>query len=386
MQDVVVVGCGYAGVVSARILAEKYHKKVLILEKRKTIAGNMYDYKDEHGILVHKYGPHISVMNEESVYSFLSQYTNWIPYEHHVNAEIDGVEVPLPFNLHALEILFEKKKGELLKTKLIEQYGFGNQVPILKLQQEKDADIAVLADYIYKKIFLDYTEKMWGIPPTQLDPTVTGRIPVRISYDNRHFLHKIQVMPENGFTCLFEKMLAHPNIQIQLNCDAKSRLRLDFDTNQIYLDNCLFHGDVIYTGEIDSLAQNKFGKLPYRSLKFRSETLNKDFLQNTPVLNWPDKRPATRRTEMKLLTQQKVDGVTTLITEYPGTYDEKSEDYSEPYYPIINEDNMKVYHLYKHALSNFCNLHLLGRLAEYRYYNMESVIASVLSYISSRVW
>lgn len=376
MYDVVVVGCGYAGAVCARVLAEEGNKKVLIIDKRNHIAGNMYDEYDKHGLLVHRYGPHISVMNTETCYSFLSRFTEWKPYEHRVNALILGREVPLPFNFSGLDALFPFEKATELKKILLSEYGENSQVPILDMMKSDLKPIRELADFLYENIFLHYTEKMWGLKPTDIDPSVTARIPVRISYDNRHFVHKYQVMPKDGFTNLFKNMLGHSNITIKLNCDAKQILSLN-KNKEVLLNGERFDGTVIYTGAIDELFDYKFGDLPYRSLEFQFDYFNKKYVQETTVLNWPDTRPETRRTEMKHLTQQNHIGTTT-ITEYPGPYNREAEKFAEPYYPISNNYCNTLYEQYRIEAEQYKKLYMIGRLADYKYYNMEATINRAL--------
>lgn len=382
MYDVVIVGSGYAGSICARVLAEQFGKKVLVLEKRGHIAGNMYDKYDEAGILVHQYGPHISVMNHKKTFDFLSRFTEWISYEHKVNAEIDGKEVPMPINLNSIEILFPEK-SENIRNSLIQEYGFGSNVPILEMRNSKSQEIKQLADYIYEKVFLHYTIKMWGLKPDEIDPSVTSRIPVRISYDNRHFLHKYQVMPKMGFTHLFKNMLNHSNINVELNANAVDRISLDFKNNFISIHGKQFEGVLIYTGPLDELCGYQYGLLPYRSLKFEKQTYNQDYIQNTSVLNWPDDRPATRRTEMKRLTGQTLANKTTTITEYPGKYDKLSEEYSEPYYPISEKSCLDIYNKYVEKVKNISNFYFVGRLADYKYYNMEDTILTALDFLEN---
>jgi UDP-galactopyranose mutase len=334
----------------------------------------MYDYKDKSGILVHKYGPHIPAMNDKNVYKFLSRFTEWIDYEHHVLAEIDGIEIPLPVNLTSIEKLFSCEKAGKIKRLLTDKYGAGAQVPVLTLRTDTDAGIKEFAEYIYAKVFYHYTLKMWGKDPDEMDPAVTGRIPVRLSHDNRHFLHTYQVMPKNGYTELFKNLLDHPNIEIALDVDALDVLRPDFDRHTILYKNKAFDGHIIYTGAVDELFEFVYGPLPYRSLKFELQTFQKNYIQHSPVLNWPDSRPATRRTEMKRLTAQRISNVTTTITEYPGAYNAGDEQYGEPYYPVIDSENQLLYEKYKSRLAGFANISIVGRLAEYKYYNMEAVI------------
>lgn len=376
MYDVLIVGSGYAGSIMARKFAE-LGKTVLILEKRKHIAGNMYDEKDKNEILVHKYGPHIAYMSSWTTYDFLSQFTEFVPYQHHVLAEIDGIEVPLPFNLNSIDKLFELKKALRLKEELINEFGMEKKVPILELRKSKNKEIRDLAEFIYEKVFLHYTTKMWGKSPEELDPSVTGRVPVHISYDDRHFTNPIQVMPKYGYTKIFEKMLNHKKIEVQLNTDALDRIKLE--KGKIFFDGVEFQGRLIYTGAVDELMNMKYGELPYRSLYFKHETHAVNRLQSSPVLNWPDSRPATRRTENKLLVcQPNVEGVTSTITEYPGQYKKADKKFGEPYYPIINDVNMAKYKKYFEESKKYKNLTLIGRLAEYQYYNMEAIILATL--------
>ncbi len=380
MFDFVVVGCGYAGAVSARIVAENLNKKILILEKRSHIAGNMYDDYNEVGVLVHRYGPHISAMNDKRTYDFLSRFTDWVPYEHKVLAQIDDKKVPLPINLNSIKTLFPEKYNELSNV-LISEYGFGSSVPVLSMMKSNIEEIKNLADFLYRKVYLEYTIKMWDLDPKQIDASVTGRIPFRVSFDDRHFLHKYQVMPKNGFTKLFENMLDHPNIKIELGINAKDRISVDFNKNSIFYDGKKFDGKLIYTGSLDELCGYEYGRLPYRSLKFKFDNYNENYVQPCAVLNWPDKRPETRRTEMKRLTGQILPNVTTTITEYPGKYNENSLDFNEPYYPIIKKEYLDTYRKYVDKLENIKNFYYTGRLACYKYYNMEDAILSAMKFV-----
>lgn len=382
MFDYLIVGTGYAGAVSARMLADQ-GKKILMIEKRPHIAGNMYDEYDEQGILVHRYGPHISVMNTDRVYQFLSRFTQWNAYHHRVNAEIDGVEVPLPINFTSIDYLFPVEKALAIKKTLTEQYGEGANVPILEMKKNSDPMVREFAEFVFEKVFVHYTMKMWDLTPEQIDPSVTARIPVRLSYDNRHFLHKYQVMPKHGFTKLFENMLDHPNIEVRLNTLASSVLKIDEQAGTVEFEGKPFEGKVIYTGALDELFQWDMGVLPFRSLEFEFGSVNKDYIQEPTVLNWPDDRPATRRTEMKRLTGQKKEGVTSTIVEYPGAYVKDAEKFGEPMYPINEPECMAMYEKYKARLNNLPQIIPVGRLADYRYYNMEAVIERTMNLIES---
>ena len=378
VYDYVVVGAGYAGSICARRLAEEAGKKVLLIDKRPHIAGNMYDELDDHGILVHRYGPHISVMNEQRSYDFLSRFTEWVPYLHRVNAVIDDKEVPLPISFYSIDQLFPYEKASEIKKQLLAKYPENANVPILELLSNENPVVREFAAYIYEKVFLHYTMKMWGLDPKEIDPSVTARIPVRLNYDTRHFTHKIQVMPKNGFTYLFQNMLNHPNIEIRLNTPAHDLLKINMETMKIEYRDMEVREGLVYTGALDELFEYTFGEMPYRSLRFEFESHDVTMLQNPTVLNWPDDRPATRRTEMKRLTQQVKENVTSTITEYPGKYIRGDQVWGEPLYPINNPECMKKYSIYAELAQKVPGLTILGRLAAYKYYNMEATVLAAL--------
>ena len=252
-----------AGSVAARELAES-GRSVLVLEQRDHIGGNCYDEPDEHGILIHKYGPHIFHTKEKKAYDYLSRFTDWYAFGHEVVANVYGKLIPVPFNLNTLHMVYEKEKADTLEKKLIETFGMGSRVPILKLREQEDPEIRQIADYVYENIFLHYTMKQWGQTPEEIDPAVTGRVPVVIPYDNRYFQEPWQGMPLHGYTPMFEKMLDHPKIRVETGVDARSRIR--FEEDQVILDGEPFCGEVIYTGPVDELFNCCFGRLPYRSL------------------------------------------------------------------------------------------------------------------------
>lgn len=372
MAPFIIAGCGFAGATIARLIAEELDEKVIIYERRNHIAGNMFDYYDAHGILIHKYGPHILVINNEDCFDFLSRFTDWTYYEHRVNAEIDGIEVPLPINFTSIKKLYPVQIADAIIHHLVENYGENTSVRILDLKKSDIPLISDFAEFIYKKVFLEYTQKMWGLKPTEMSPAVTGRVPIRLSYDSRHFQQKYQYMPSAGYTELFNKMLDHPHITVKLNTDINQIMALKDD--KIYLDGAIYNGQLIYTGSVDELMNYRYGILPYRSLSFQLESWNKPYVQNTSVLNWPDCRPATRRTEMKRLTQQQIPDFSTTITEIPGKYEKGHPVFGEPYYPIVSEDCEALYQKYKQDISCYPQITLAGRLAEYRYYNMEATI------------
>lgn len=374
MFDSIIIGTGMAGAVIGRELAEKGNQKVLIIDQRDHIGGNCYDALDDHGVLVHVYGPHIFHTNNKDVYEYLSRFTEWYPYEHKVAANIYGWLMPVPFNLQSLNVAFGEEKGARLKEKLINEYGMDKKVTILKLQENSDPDIQEVATYVYENIFLKYTMKQWGQKPDQVDKSVISRVPVLISYDERYFQDSYQGMPLNGYTDLFANMLDHPNITVRLNTVAQDMMTMEND--HILIDGQPFTGNVIYTGPIDELLGYKYGRLPYRSLRFQFEHYNKEFYQTHGVVNYTVDEDFTRITEFKRMTGQKVDG-TTIIKEYPLAFTGEKDQI--PYYSVINRENKALYEQYANELKEIPNLYLLGRLAEYQYYNMDAMAEKALN-------
>lgn len=372
MFDSVIIGAGVAGCVAARDLAES-GRKVLVLEQRDHIGGNCYDEKDEHGILIHKYGPHIFHTKEQKAYDYLSRFTDWYAFGHEVVANVHGKLIPVPFNLNTLHMVYEQEKADALEKKLIDAFGLESRVPILKLREHEDPEIREIADYVYENIFLHYTMKQWGQTPEQIDPAVTGRVPVLISHDNRYFQEPWQGMPLHGYTLMFEKMLDHENITVEIGVDARSRVT--FSEGSVSLDGQAFTGDVIYTGPLDELFDCRFGRLPYRSLRFDFEYYDKPDYQGHSVVNYTVSEDFTRITEFKYLTGQQSEG-TTIVKEYPFAYTGAAGEI--PYYSIANEANQKLYEQYRGLVEHIPNVWLLGRLAEYKYYNIDAMVLKAL--------
>ena len=371
MKKVVVIGAGFAGATISRKLAEAGYN-VDIYEKRDHLGGNAYDYLDKSKSYVHKYGPHIFHTNNDKVFEFLSEFTEWFKYEHKVLGFIDDKFVPIPFSLKSMEMLFDKEKAHDLKQKLIDKYGENTKVTISELRKQNSTDLSELADYVYNKVFLNYTKKQWNLLPEQLGEGVTGRVPVYISYDEKYFQDKYQFMPVDGYTKLFEKMLNHENIAVHLNCDATNMI-------EIKEDKIAFNGSddviVIFTGCIDELFNYKYGDLEYRSLKFDFENLNEKSFQDAAVVNYPNNNDFTRITEFKKFTVENCNSDnTTIVREYPCKY----ERGMIPYYPIPLKECEEKYKKYYDDSLNIKNLYLIGRLAEYKYYNMDLVVKSAL--------
>ena len=376
MYDCIIIGSGIAGAAAARVLAEEQGRKVLVLEKKHHIGGNCYDGKDEYGILVHWYGPHIFHTGNEEVYEWLSRFTDWYAFGHEVVARVGDKLLPVPFNLNTLKMVYGEEKAAVLEKKLVDTFGFGARVPILKLREQQDEDLRAIADYVYENVFLRYTMKQWGQTPEEIDPAVTGRVPVVISYDNRYFGDKYQGMPLDGFTPMFEKMLAHPNIEVRTNTNAKDVLAISEEEGKVLLDGQEFHGTVIYTGPVDELFDCRFGRLPYRTLRFDFEHYDRPDYQGHSVVNYTVSEDYTRITEFKYLTGQKADS-TTIVKEYPFAYTGAEDEI--PYYAIMNEENNALYRKYADLVAKLPDFHLLGRLAEYKYYNIDAMAARAIA-------
>ena len=376
--DCLVIGAGPAGAVAARELAERGGKRVLVLERRAHVGGNTYDRFDGHGVLIHQYGPHIFHTSSARVYEYLSRFTEWRPYEHQVVANIpqgEGrLEYPVPFNLVSLRAAFPPEDAARLEDKLVSAYGREKKVTILELRQNPDPEIAALADYVYDHVFVRYTMKQWGQTPEEIDPATTARVPVFLSEDCRYFQDQYQGMPLEGYTPLFQRMLDHPDITVELSCDAAARLRLA--DGAVYLDGAPFAGTVIYTGAADELFGCKYGRLPYRTLDFAFETHPVDFWQSRGTVNYTMDRDYTRITEFKYLTGQELPGATTIMKEYSRAY--TGAEGEVPYYAIINAGNNALYAKYRAEADRYPDFHLLGRLAEYKYYNMDAIAARAL--------
>ncbi len=361
----IVVGCGISGAVVANLLATKFNEKVIIIEKKKHIAGSCFDYRDDNGICIHKYGSHIFHTNSNIVWEYLSQFSEFNNYEHRVIALIDGIETNIPFNFNSLYQVFPKNMALNLQSKLIENYGRNSKVPILELKKEKDNDLNFLADFIYKKVFLEYTKKQWGILPEKIDSTVTARVPIYIGEDNRYFHDKYQGIPIDGYTELIKKMITHPNITLMLNTDYKN-IKLKYKR-------------LFYTGSIDEFFDYKYGKLPYRSLRFEFEEYNYAYYQKSAVVNYTTSEDFTRIHEYKYYLNDKSDK-TVIVKEYSENFEEGK---NERYYPIVNEENLSLYNKYLEEAKHIKNLWFFGRLGDYKYYDIDKAIIRAINLIKT---
>lgn len=367
--DYMIIGAGYAGAILAERIASQLDKKVLVVDRRNHIAGNAYDYYDENGILVHKFGPHIFHTSSKKVFDYLSQFTKWNTYVHHVKAVVEGKNVPVPFNINSIYQLFPKKYAEKLENKLIEKYGFGLKIPILKMKETDDPELKQLADYIYKNVFFGYTVKQWGLKPEELDFNVTSRVPVYISRDDRYFQDIYQCLPKNGYTEMFNNILNHKNIKILLNTDYHEVV------DYIKFDK------LIFTGPLDYYFDNMFGELPYRSLQFDFQTFDTPQYQEGGQINYPNNYDYTRITEFKHLTQQK-HHQTTIAYEYPEQF---VAGVNEPYYPIPKAENNELFAKYKAEADKLKNVYFVGRLADYKYYNMDQIAGVALQLFEKKI-
>lgn len=372
MFDYIIVGAGLAGCVLAQKIASQLNKKVLIVEQRNHIGGNCYDYKDENNILLHHYGPHLFHTNNKNVFEYLSQFTQWDVYNHEVLAFIDGKKVPIPFNFNTLYEIFPQSLAQSLEEKLLQNYTYNDKIPILELKKSTDKDLIFLADFIYEKVFVHYTAKQWGMKPEELDSAVTARVPVFIGRDNRYFNDQYQVLPQKGYTAMIQAIINHANIKIMLKTNFKEVCSIK--ENDFYVFDKKFEGHVIYTGQIDELFDYKFGELPYRSVNMQFETVEQEYFQEKATINYPNDYDFTRITEFKHMHATN-SPKTTLLKEYPQAYE---KGINTPYYPIFTQENQTKYNQYLEYSQQFKNLILVGRLAEYKYYDMDDIVEKAL--------
>jgi UDP-galactopyranose mutase len=356
MFDYLIVGAGFAGSVLAERLATDAGKKILIIDKRNHIGGNAYDCYNDDGILIHKYGPHIFHTNSERVFEYLSRFTEWRPYEHRVLAHVDGKLLPMPINRTTVNELYGL---DLQTEEECEAFFASHAEPVARCRTSEDVVVSKVGRELYHKFFRGYTRKQWGLDPSELDAQVTARVPTRTNADDRYFTDTFQAMPLHGYTRMFERMLSHPNINIMVNTDYRDILKV------------IPYRDMIFTGPIDQYFNYRFGKLPYRSLEFKHETLDTERALPAAVVNYPNHEEYTRITEFKQLTGQQ-HPKTGVVYEFP-----RAE--GDPYYPIPKPECTELYNKYKELADATPGVHFVGRLATYKYYNMDQVVAQALS-------
>ena len=370
MGKIIIVGAGLSGATIARLFADS-GRDVTVVDKRATIGGNAYDFVDKNGITVQPYGPHIFHTREKEVFDFLSKFTKWAAYEHKVLANVKGKLVPVPFNLTSLYTCFPKEKADRIYNILVEEVGLEKQVPILQLKQHANPEIRSFADFVYNNIFYKYTKKQWKMKPEELGEAVMNRVPVYLSYEDRYFTDDYQFMPKKGFTEMITNMLRHPHIMLKLNTDANKIFA--FENGKIYFEGKEFDGIVVYTGRVEEIFGYKFGALPYRTLKFKFKTLNTPSFQKAAVVNYTTSRKFTRISEFTKFTCAKSDK-TVIVKEYS----KKCKKSDMPYYPVPIAKNYERYDNYVKEATQYKNLYLLGRLANYKYINMDIAVLNAM--------
>jgi UDP-galactopyranose mutase len=353
--DWLVVGAGFAGSVIAERLASQRDEKVLIIDRRPHVGGNAYDCYDDAGVLIHQYGPHIFHTNSAAVFDYLSRFTAWRPYQHRVLAEVDGLQVPIPINLTTINRLY----GLSLSSAELEHWLAARAETVEEIRTAEDVVVSTIGRELYEKFFRGYTRKQWGVDPSELDKSVTARVPTRTSTDDRYFTDKYQYMPKAGYTKMFERMLDHPNIETMLGTDYRE-VKDKFRCSRI-----------VFTGPIDEFFDYRFGCLPYRSLRFSHVTLDKPWHQSVAVVNYPQTNDYTRVTEYKHMTGQR-HPKTSITYEYPTTQ-------GDPYYPVPRPENAALYKRYEDLALRTKDVWFAGRLATYRYYNMDQVVGQALA-------
>ncbi|ATS67748.1 UDP-galactopyranose mutase [Xanthomonas citri] len=355
--DYLIVGAGFAGSVLAERLAAGLGKRVLVVDRRPHIGGNAYDYHDDAGVLIHRYGPHIFHTNAQRIVDYLSNFTQWRPYAHRVLAQVGEQQVPIPINmttlnrLYGLQLSTEEQAAAFLASRA---------EPVADIQTSEDVVINQVGRELYETFFRGYTRKQWGLDPSQLDKSVTSRVPTRTNDDDRYFTDTFQQMPLHGYTRMFERMLDHPNIKVMLNTD--------------YREICdeLEYDQLVYSGPVDEYFDYCYGKLPYRSLRFEHSKLDQEHFQAVATVNYPDEAVAyTRITEYKHLTGQQHPS-TSITREYPSAE-------GDPYYPIPRAENAELYRRYERLAAETPKVTFLGRLGTYKYYNMDQVLGQALA-------
>jgi UDP-galactopyranose mutase len=354
MYDWLIVGAGFAGSVLAERLASVRNESVLLVDRRPHVGGNAYDRCNDAGLLIHQYGPHIFHTNSSKVAEYLSRFTEWRPYEHRVLACVDAKLVPIPINLETVNKLYDLN---LTSDELLSWFA-ARAEPVNEVRTSEDVVVSTVGRELYEKFFRGYTRKQWGVDPSDLDKSVTSRVPTRTNCDSRYFTDSFQAMPKRGYTAMFRSMLDHPNITLALGTDYK-------DVKDV---GCFRR--VIYTGPIDEFFDHRFGRLPYRSLRFKHVTLDKPNHQPVAVINYPQTEEYTRVTEYKHLTGQ-THPMTALTYEYPSAE-------GDPYYPIPRPQNQALFKSYQRLAASTSDVWFVGRLATYRYYNMDQIVGQAL--------
>lgn len=373
MAKFLIVGCGLTGSVIGRELAEAGHK-VTIWDRRDHIGGNMYDYKDEHGIIVHKYGPHCFHTNNKALYDYMCRYNQWREYHILCKAVIDGIDTPSPFNFQTIDYFYSKSDADKLKTAFATEYPNREFVTVVEALESSNQLIREYAQFLFDKDYSLYTAKQWGMSPSEIDPSVLKRVPIRLSYKDGYFDDEYQIMPITTYEDFFKNILNHPNISVQLGINALPHLTKDEPNHKILVDGSNEY-TIVFTGALDELFDCKYGKLPYRSLRFEWKYDDIESFQNAALVAYPQEEGYTRIVEYKKMSEQIIKG-TSYAVEYPLQYDKGAE--VEPYYPVLTDESKSLYEKYYKNASTYTNLIICGRLAEFKYYNMDQCLYRAL--------
>ncbi|WP_196590409.1 UDP-galactopyranose mutase [Pectinatus frisingensis] len=373
-MDCLIIGCGITGAVIARNMAEK-GCHVTIWDRRSHIGGNMYDFIDNHGILIHRYGPHTFHTKKKAIYEYISKYADWQPYELRCMAKINGKFTPTPFNFQTIDDFYTMAGAKKLKKIIKSEFKEKMTATVLEVMGHENESIKKYGEFLFENDYSLYTAKQWGISPDKVDPSILKRVPLRFSYETGYFDDRYQVMPQISYTKFFEKILDHENIDIRLNKEAMGHLLIDEERHKVLLDGEICNIPVIYTGALDELFKIDEGPLPYRSLEFKWKYEETDSKQPAPVVAYPQEKDFTRITEYKKLPVQDVKG-TTYAIEYPKAY--RYGAGNEPYYPVLTRESNELYSKYKNRADKIKNLYYCGRLADFKYYNMDQALERAL--------
>lgn len=377
MDKIIIVGSGFSGSVLAREIAENLNRKVLLIEKRNHIGGNAYDEKDKYGIIIQKYGPHYITTNNYDIIEYLSRFAELIPHDVALLSYIDNNYVQLPFNFKTMQQLAGYKNSEILLSKMRKYFLGRDRVPILELVNHKDEYIKEYGELLFEKAYKTYIAKQWGLNPEEIDKSVLERVPMAMSFDNRYINKDFQYLPKLGFKEIFKNMLNHPNIEVELNINPLCDIQFDSSSNTI-----CYKGEeielLVYTGAIDELFNCKYGQLPYRSLNITYDYYKEDSVLPCEIISYPQANGYTRKTEYKKINFDCSTEYSVVATEYPLEYDPKSKNANIPYYPTLTKQSQELYQLYLNESRQYHNLVLCGRLAEFKYFNMDTCIEHAL--------
>lgn len=379
--DYIIVGAGITGITAAEEVANILEKTVLLIDKRDHIGGNCFDYVNEYGTLVHRYGPHIFHTNNPQVYNYLSLFTTWNVYNHKVVYKIGNELIPIPFNLISIDKCLPNN-SEKVKDALLEEYEVNSKVSVKELIDSDNESLQLLGNYIYTNIYQKEIKKIYGVEDTnQIMNFIDKMPPVIVSYDCRYYNDVYQTIPASGYTKMFENMLTNHNINVLLEKDYKDILKIDYENKKVYYEGEEFNGQIIFTGKIDEFFNYKYGELPYRSSVLLNEDIQEIMFQENATINYPDEYHFTRITEFKYLTGQQ-NFYTTLQFEFPVEYKKDNPEQNNPFYAMDTPENKKLYERYEKLSKEFENVTFIGRLAEYKDMNMDESVEKVLDLIN----